>query len=96
MTGMVSNGIMKPLTRRQVKKALDLVITLAILFLIIIWPRLGEVRYYLLLAVGLALLFIALIFAPFLILAPAFYVGIIILIVLLLYRGFSKGRKKKG
>jgi len=73
---------------------MDLVITLIAVLLLFFWPRLGQVRYYLLLFLGAAVLFIALVFAPILLLSPLFYLGVAVLALLLLYRGIS-GEKKE-
>jgi hypothetical protein len=72
---------------------MDLAITLIAVLLFFLWPYLGKVRLVILLFLGLGALFIALIFAPFLFLSPLFYLGAAILIVLLLARGLSKGKK---
>jgi len=72
---------------------LDLIITLLIVLLLIFWPKLGKMRYYILLFAGVAFLFFALIFAPILLLTPVFYVGVFIIIILTLYRGIINKRK---
>ncbi len=72
---------------------MDLFITLLIVLLLIFWPRLGKMRYYILLFVGVAFLFFALIFAPLILLTPVFYAGAIIIILLILYREIVNKRK---
>ncbi|RJX29268.1 MAG: hypothetical protein C4554_01155 [Dethiobacter sp.] len=75
---------------------MDLVITLIAVLLFFLWPHLGQVRFIILLFLGLGVLFIALIFAPILLLSPLFYLGLAILIVLIFYKGLSKGKKEQG
>lgn len=77
-------------------KNMDLVITLIAVLLFFLWPHLGQVRFIILLFLGLGVLFIALIFAPILLLSPLFYLGLAILIVLIFYKGLSKGKKEQG
>jgi len=75
---------------------MDLAITLIAVLLFFLWPYLGRARFFILLFLGLGALFSALIFAPFLLLSPLFYLGAAILIVLLLARGLSKGKKEQS
>lgn len=75
---------------------LDLVITGLIILLFIFWPRLGNIRYYILGFLGLGLLSIMFIFAPaFLIMSPLLYLVLVIFIVLLIYRGVNRQREEK-
>ncbi len=75
---------------------MDLIITLIAVLLFFLWPHLGQVRFFILLFLGLGALFIALIFAPILLLSPLFYLGIAVFIVLLAYRGLGKGKKEQN
>lgn len=66
---------------------MDLVITLIVIVIIIYWPKERQARYFLLLFLGLGLLFIAVIFAPVLLLSPLFYLGLAVIAVLVFYKG---------
>jgi len=56
----------------------------------------GSARYYILLFVGMAMLFVALVFAPLILLTPVFYVGMAVIVILVLYRGITRRRDEKG
>lgn len=71
---------------------MDLAITLAVILLLIFWPRRGALRYYLLLLVGVGALLLAVLFAPFLLLTPLFYVGLALLLGVLIFRAVTAGR----
>ena len=74
---------------------MDLIVTGLILLLFIFWPRLGNVRYYILGFLGLGLLSIMFIFAPaFLIMSPLLYVALAVFVILTVYRGVNRGREK--
>ncbi|NMB36195.1 MAG: hypothetical protein GX989_07925 [Firmicutes bacterium] len=66
---------------------MDLFITIIVIIIIIFWPKERQVRYYLLLFLGLGLLFVAVIFAPVVLLSPLFYLGAAVIAVLVFYRG---------
>lgn len=69
---------------------LDLFLTLIVVLLFIFWPKIVKNLSYLLLPL-LLLLFLALaIYIPFLLLRPFFYAGIILLVVLLVYRAKTR------
>lgn len=72
---------------------MDLAITLAVILMLLFWPRRGALRYYLLLIVAAGTLLVALLFAPFLLLTPLFYVGLALLLVILTFRVITAGRK---
>ncbi len=74
---------------------MDLLITALIILLFIFWPRLGNIRYYILGFLGLGILSIMFIFAPaFLIMSPLLYLALVVFIVLLIYRGVNRERKE--
>ena len=66
---------------------MDLFITIIVIIIIIYWPKERQTRYYLLLLLGLGLLFVAVIFAPVVLLSPLFYLGAAVIAVLVFYRG---------
>lgn len=72
---------------------MDLAITLIVISLLLFWPRRASVRYYLLLIPAAAGLVVAVIFAPFILLTPIFYVGLAIIAVVIIYRALISGRK---
>lgn len=74
---------------------MDIALTLFIILIIILWPRLGHVRYLMLLLTGVLLLFLAVIFVPLLLLSPFFYLAAVVFVILLIVRGVS-GQKKEG
>jgi len=74
---------------------MDLIITIIIALLFFLWPYLGKGRFLILLLFGLGMLFIALVFVPFLLLSPLFYLGAAILILLFFLKGLSKGKKEE-
>ncbi len=65
---------------------MDLIVSILILLVIIFWPRMGELRYYLLFFAGLGMLLLALLLAPILLLTPLFYLAMIVFFVLSLYK----------
>lgn len=71
---------------------MDLAITLAVILLLIFWPRRSALRYYLLLLVAVGALLLAVLFAPFLLLTPLFYVGLAVLLGVLIFRAVTAGR----
>jgi hypothetical protein len=73
---------------------MDLALTLFIILIIFLWPRLGHVRYLILLLTGILLLFLTIIVVPVLLLSPLFYLGAAVFIFLLIVRGIS-GQKKE-
>ncbi|HHT46140.1 MAG TPA: hypothetical protein GX004_02455 [Firmicutes bacterium] len=73
---------------------MDLALTLFIILIIFLWPRLGHVRYLILLLAGILLLFLTIIVVPVLLLSPLFYLGAAVFIFLLIVRGIS-GQKKE-
>jgi hypothetical protein len=74
---------------------MDLFLTLLVVFVIVSWPRVGYLRYYILLAFGIFILFIALLFAPILFLSPLFYLGMAVFLVLFIFKGIARGGKGK-
>ncbi len=76
---------------------MDLIVTGLILLLFIFWPRLSNIRYYILGFLGLGLLSIMFIFAPaFLIMSPLLYVALVVFVILTVYRGINRGREEGG
>lgn len=68
---------------------MDLAITLLLVIIILFWPKKGQARYYILLILGLVLFLIAFVFAPMVLLSPLFYLGLVIIAVLLFYKGIK-------
>ncbi|MGI5823847.1 MAG: hypothetical protein ACOX6Z_07885 [Dethiobacteria bacterium] len=69
---------------------MDLAITLLLVIIILFWPKKGQARYYMLLILGLVLFLVALVFAPIVLLSPLFYLGLVVIAVLLFYKGVNK------
>lgn len=66
---------------------MDLAITLLLVIMILFWPKKGQTRFIILLVLCLALLLIAFVFAPVILLSPLFYLGLVVAAVLFLFKG---------
>lgn len=66
---------------------MDLVVTIIVVLLILFWPKKGQTRYYLLLFLGLGFFFVAVVFAPIVLLSPLFYLGAAVIALLAFYKG---------
>ncbi|NLJ55611.1 MAG: hypothetical protein GX334_01025 [Firmicutes bacterium] len=69
---------------------MDLAITLLLVIMILFWPKKGQARYYMLLILGLVLFLVVFVFAPIVLLSPLFYLGLVIIAILLFYKGVHK------
>ena len=74
---------------------MDLLITVVAIILFIFWPRLGDMKYFLLIFLGVGFLLLAVLVTPVLLLSPVLYLFIACGMIYFLVKSLLENHDKK-